>query len=156
MIVTFCGHSQIADKETVRKRLTDEIQELLRAGYRKFYLGGYGDFDNLAAVVLDELKDTFPDMERILILPYLDKRVDTSLYDGTLYPPLESVPKRFAISRRNKWMVEESDILIAYVHHDWGGAAKTLEHAIRKKIPIINIAVSENHMNQENYKNVRI
>ena len=139
MIVTFCGHSQIYDKDTIRKRLTDEIHELLRTGHRKFYLGGYGDFDNLSAVVLDELKSDWPDMERFLILPYPDKQVDTSLYDGTLYPPLENVPKRFAISRRNKWMVENSSVMVACVDHDWGGAAKTLEHAVKKGLQIINI-----------------
>ena len=139
MIVTFCGHSQIADKDTIRKHLKDEIQELLRAGHRKFYLGGYGDFDILAAVVLAELKDTYPDMERLLILPHPDRKVDTSLYDGTLYPPLENVPKRFAISRRNKWMVENSSVMVACVDHDWGGAAKTLEHAVKKGLQIINI-----------------
>jgi len=139
LIVTFCGHSQIYDKDTVRKRLTDEIHELLRTGYRKFYLGGYGDFDNLAAAVLTELKNNCPDMERILILPYLDRQVDTSLYDGTLYPPLENIPKRLAISRRNKWMVEQSSVIVVYVDHNWGGAAKTLEHAVKKGLRIINI-----------------
>lgn len=139
MVVTFCGHSKIADKDTVRKRLTNEIQELLRAGYRKFYLGGYGDSNNLAAAVLDEMKEDYPDMERLLILPYPDRQVDASLYDGTLYPPLENVPKRFAISRRNKWMVEKSSVIIACVDHDWGGAAKTLEHAVRKGLRIISI-----------------
>ena len=139
LIVTFCGHSQIYDKDTVRKRLTDEIHDLLRAGYMKFYLGGYGDFDTLAAVVLSELKQDWTDMERILILPYPDRKADMTLYDSTLYPPLENVPKRFAISHRNKWMTEQASVMVAYVEHDWGGAAKTLEQAVRKGLRIINI-----------------
>ena len=36
-------------------------------------------------------------------------------------------------------MVEQADVVIAYVTHDWGGAAKTLEYAVRKKSQIINI-----------------
>lgn len=139
MIVTFCGHSQVADKDAVRKRLTDEIHELLCAGYRTFYLGGYGDFDNLAAAVLSELKGAYPDMERLLIIPYIDREYNTAQYDGTLYPPLENVPKRFAISRRNKWVVDQATVLIAYVDHNWGGAIKTLEYAVKKKLQIINL-----------------
>jgi len=139
LIVTFCGHSQITDKDTVRKRLTDEIHELLRAGYRTFYLGGYGDFDNLAAAVLCEFKEVYPDLERLLIIPYIDREYNTAQYDGTLYPPLENVPKRFAISRRNKWTIEQASVLIAYVDHNWGGAAKTLEYAVKKKLQIINL-----------------
>ena len=140
MIVTFCGHSQIYDKDTVRKRLTNEIHELLRTGYRKFYLGGYGDFDTLAAVVLSELKQDWPDMERILILPYPDRKADMTLYDSTLYPPLENVPKRFAISHRNKWMIDKSDYVIVYVKRNFGGAVQFYEMAKRKGKKVINIA----------------
>ena len=35
-------------------------------------------------------------------------------------------------------MVDVSDVVVAYVKHDWGGAAKTLEYARRKKKEIIN------------------
>jgi hypothetical protein len=38
-------------------------------------------------------------------------------------------------------MVNNSNFLIAYVDHEWGGAYKTLEYAEkRRKIKIINIA----------------
>ena len=139
MIITFCGRSKIADKETVRERLTNEICNLLSSGYTTFYLGGYGDFDLMAASVLHEMKDSYPSIDRVLVLPYLDRKYDEKLYDSTVYPPLESVPKRFAISKRNEWMVEQADVVIAYVTHDWGGAVKTLEYAVRKKSQIINI-----------------
>ena len=39
-------------------------------------------------------------------------------------------------------MVEEADLVIAYVMYSWGGAAKTLEYAKRKKVSIINIALN--------------
>ena len=139
MIITFCGHSKIVDKEAVRERLTSEICNLLSSGYTTFYLGGYGDFDLMAASVLREMKDSYPNMDRVLVLPYLDRKYDEKLYDSTVYPPLENVPKRFAISKRNEWMVEQADVVIAYVTHDWGGAVKTLEYAVRKKSQIINI-----------------
>ena len=47
--------------------------------------------------------------------------------------------RRYAISKRNQWMVDKSDLVIAHVDHDWGGAAKTLEYAIRKKKSYINL-----------------
>ena len=59
-------------------------------------------------------------------------------YDSTVYPPLETVPRRFAISHRNRWMVETSDVVVAYVLHDWGGAAATLRCAKQKKKQIIS------------------
>lgn len=53
------------------------------------------------------------------------------------YIPLGSVPKKFAISRRNEWMVLESDIIVAYVLRDFGCAAKTLQYARRKRKKIV-------------------
>lgn len=143
MIITFCGHSKLSEHNKIEVLLTRELRTLLEHGNHKFYLGGYGDFDLLAAKVLYELKQEYPETESILILPYLDRKVDASLYDSTIYPPLENVPKRYAISRRNKWMVEQADMVIACVDHDWGGASKTLEMAQKKKLPIINLADRE-------------
>ena len=139
MIITFCGHRKLYNSDTIKDCLTRELRSILVQGTHKFYLGGYGDFDLLAANVLHELKPEYPELESILILPYLDRQVDASLYDSTIYPPLENVPKRFAISRRNKWMIEKADILIACVDHDWGGASKTLEYAVKKGLHIINL-----------------
>ena len=61
-------------------------------------------------------------------------------YDGIIYPPLENVPPRFCISRRNEWMVDEANLVIAFVKYSWGGAAKTLEYAKRKKVKSFNLA----------------
>ena len=139
MIITFCGHSKLSDHDIIQDQLTQELRSRLEQGSHKFYLGGYGAFDLLAAKVLHKLKAEYPELESILVLPYLDRQMDASLYDGTIYPPLENVPKRFAISRRNKWMIEKADILIACVNHDWGGASKTLEYAVKKGLHIINL-----------------
>ena len=48
--------------------------------------------------------------------------------------------RKTAIIKRNEWMVENCDLLIAYVKYSWGGARKTLDYAIRKKKPYINFA----------------
>ena len=64
--------------------------------------------------------------------------VDTSPCDSSLYPPLESVPKKLAIVRRNRWMVDQADVVVRYVLHSWGGAATTLEYAKQKKKRIIS------------------
>ena len=58
-------------------------------------------------------------------------------YDETVYPPLESVPRRYAILRRNEWMIQRCDVLVAYVTHGWGGAARTLAYARKKKKTIL-------------------
>lgn len=34
-------------------------------------------------------------------------------------------------------MVDEADVVAAYVLHDWGGAAKTLDYAMKKRKTVI-------------------
>ena len=138
MIVTFCGHAQISQSEKIEKWLYAVTQKLIEQGATTFYLGGYGAFDSLAASVLREQKKRYPQVELVLVLAYLNTRRDTSGYDRTVYPPLETVPRRFAISHRNRWMVESVDVVVSYVLHDWGGAATTLQYAKRKKKRIIS------------------
>lgn len=138
MKITFCGHSEVTDMETVRCWLKNVTQYLIEEGGKVFYLGGYGAFDHMAASVLYEKKKQYPYIKLILVLPYLNKKIDTTWYDATIYPPLESVPRRFAIPKRNQWMIEKADVVVSYVLHSWGGAATTLEYAIRKKKKIIS------------------
>lgn len=140
MIVTLCGHAQISQVEEVEKWLYAVSESLIEQGAVTFYLGGYGAFDGLAASVLREQKKRYPQIELVLVLAYLNDRRDTSGYDRTVYPPLETVPRRFAISHRNRWMVEVSDVVVAYVLHNWGGAATTLRYAKQKKKKILLFA----------------
>ena len=132
MNVTFCGHSQIWKREEVEKWLFNVTKKLIQQGATTFYLGGYGAFDSLVASVLRELKKDYPQIELILVLAYLNTERNTSGYDSTVYPPLEDVPRRFAITHRNRWMVDVADVVVAYVLHDWGGAATTLRYANQK------------------------
>ena len=138
MNVTFCGHAQITEREALQNWLQTVTQSLIEQGATTFYLGGYGAFDSLAAAVLREQKKRYPQIELVLVLAYLNTRRDTSGYDRTVYPPLETAPRRFEISRRNRWMVESVDVVVSYVLHDWGGAATTLQYAKRKKKRIIS------------------
>ena len=64
-------------------------------------------------------------------------------YDLILYPELENKPKRYAITYRNRYMVEVADYIIAYVTHDWGGAYATYQHAKKKGKTVFNLAKFE-------------
>jgi uncharacterized phage-like protein YoqJ len=137
VVITFCGHGD-CQGDDIREWLQSQVEATIAEGAELFYLGGYGGFDRMAASVVWELKTRHPQIQSVLVLPYLDKKVSTDKYDSTTYPPLETVPKRYAISHRNRWMVDESDVVISYVVHGWGGAAKTLDYARRKHKIIIN------------------
>ena len=149
MIITFCGHSNCLFNDDIKEQLKTILRnEIIKNPTCKFYLSGYGDFDGLCLHTLKDLKNDFPEIELIFITPYLDKNYSKLEfakyhYDDVIFPPLESVPRKFAILKRNEWMVNEADLVIAYVMYSWGGAAKTLEYAKRKKKTIINLACTK-------------
>ena len=149
MIITFCGHSNCLFKDDIKEQLKNILRsEIIKNTTCKFYLGGYGDFDVLCLRTLKDFKADFPEIELIFITPYLDKNYSKlefakNHYNDVIFPPLESVPRKFAILKRNEWMVEQADLVIAYVMYSWGGAVKTLEYAKRKKKTIINLACTK-------------
>lgn len=140
MTVTFCGHGDTICDKSLTEKLTDCIDALIQEGATRFYLGGYGNFDILAAQIVKNIKKRNPEIKSVLVIPYLDRKYDLSLYDESVYPPIESVPKRYAISKRNEWMVDHSDVVVSYVSHGFGGAATLLRYAERKKKHIISLA----------------
>ena len=137
MIVTFCGHREVKEPEKVRKWLYETVEGLIMDGADCFYLGGYGQFDSMAASVVQELKQRYPHIRSVLVLPYLDRKYEMSGYDETIYPPLENMPRRYAISKRNEYMVDNADVVVAYVVYGFGGAWRTLKFAERKQKRIV-------------------
>ena len=148
MVITFCGHSDFLFSDDVRQQLKNIlVSEIIKNPTCKFYLGGYGDFDSLCLRTLRELKKEFQSIELIFITPYIDKNYSKLEfakyhYDDVIFPPIESVPRKFAILKRNEWMVDSTDLVIAHVKYSWGGAAKTLEYARKRKKQINNLAKS--------------
>ncbi|MFR6692575.1 MAG: hypothetical protein ACLUS6_00365 [Dysosmobacter sp.] len=87
--------------------------------YLEFVVGQYGNSDRLVIWALSQAKRAHPDITLMLMTPYypVNRKVDLpEAFDALFYPPdLETVPKRLAIVRANRYMVERSDFLIAYV-----------------------------------------
>ena len=140
MIVSFFGHREVADELQVRLWLEITVHTLILEGANIFYFGGYGRFDRLAADVVWKAKAQQPHINSFLVIPYLNRSYDAAHYDGTIYPPLEQVPQRLAIVKRNEYMVNRSDIVVAYVLYSFGGAAQVLHYAKRRKKRIIRFS----------------
>ncbi len=144
MVCTFFGHKD-APKEiepTLRSTLIDLIEN---KNVTVFYVGNNGNFDTMVRRQLEDLSQTYP-ITYSVVLAYLP--TEKNKYDkltNTIYPEgLETVPKRFAIPWRNKWMIQQSDVVVTYVTHNFGGAAQFKEMAEKQNKTIINLySISE-------------
>ena len=134
----FFGHSEVT--HNIRPKLTAIIEKLITEdGVTEFYAGNQGQFDSMVFYVLKELKAKYPKIRYTVVLAYMpDEHIKEVYGEGTLFPE-ESVPKKFAISKRNDWMIQQSGFAVCYVHKITGGAAKFREKCVRKKLKVIDI-----------------
>jgi len=145
-ICVFFGHRFVPEPDKIEKQLKQVVRQLIQEGVDTFWLGGYGDFDKLAEDVVRELKAEFPHIKKVLALAYLpqnkeDYQYKSQFYDDLFYPEgTELGPKKFAITRRNKYMAENADYIVAYLNTDSGGAFYAVKIAKKhhKKMIILN------------------
>lgn len=139
MVCTFFGHKDTPNG--IAEKLKETIKELIENhNVDKFYVGNNGNFDRLVYLALKDLTTVYK-ISFEVVLAYLPTEKSESEYEGISSLPegIENVPKRFAISYRNKWMINESDYVITYVKHSAGGASKFKEMAQRKGKTVINL-----------------
>ena len=140
---TFFGHRDTP--ETIKPRLRETLIELIEEqGIDTFYVGDEGAFDLMAHSVLRELSGLYPQIRYSVVLAYLPHKrdeFDRRDFSDTIFPEgIETVPKRYAISWRNDWMLKRADCVICYVNRSWGGAAQFFEKAIKQGREVINLA----------------
>ena len=137
MTVTFFGHKDTpASTEHLLKATLISLIENDNAD--TFYVGHNGAFDFMAHRQLRELSKKYPITYTIVLshLPSDSKNFD----DNTLFPEgIELVHPKFSICWRNNWMITHSDIVVTYVSHNFGGAAKFQKTAEKKQKRIINL-----------------
>lgn len=144
MVVAFFGHK---DTPSVVKPLLEQtVQRLIEENEEiKFLVGTHGAFDLMAQSVLKQALQKHPHITCHIVLSYIPvEKNNEQCALPTLVPEgIESVPKRFAISFSNNYMVNESDTVVCYITRDWGGAAQFVNKAKKKGKTVINLAAEE-------------
>ena len=138
---TFFGHRESPD--SIKPQLIEVLIDLVtNHDAEMFYVGNQGRFDAIVRSVLRELKKENPQINYAVVLAYIPgKQNEYDNYSDTMLPEgIETVHPRFAISWRNKWMIKQSDYVVTYITHSWGGAAQFAEIAEQQKKTVINLA----------------
>lgn len=135
---TFFGHRECPD--SVKTKLREVLVDLIENhGVDMFYVGNQGQFDAIVRITLRELKKVYPQTDYAVVLAYMPgKQTEYGDYSDTMLPEgIESVHPHYAISWRNNWMLQQSEYVVTYITHSWGGAAQFVKKAkLRKKIVI--------------------
>lgn len=144
MICTFFGHKDTPSD--IEKHLQEAIIDLINQGVSCFYVGNQGSFDAMAIKTLRKLKEEYGNISYTVVLAYMPTKRNADEYtDESVFPEcLADVPPRFAIDRRNRYLLQKSDIVISFVKHSFGGAAKFTELAKKQGKTVINLAKTNN------------
>lgn len=121
-------------------------------GVTDFFVGHYGNFDRMAAQTVKNAKKRYPEVRLMLVLPYhpaIRPIEKPEGYDATYYPwEDERIPKRLAIVKTNRRMVDTCDYLIAHAWHHLGGSGQIVEYARKREskslIKVTNLSQNTN------------
>ena len=141
---TFFGHSR--DFGLNVALLQNAIEKLILQGTDTFYVGNQGYYDARVLGCLKRLKKDHPHIRFSVVLAYLPTELpENDIYsEYSIFPEeLDTVHPKFAIDRRNRWMIDRSDICLCWVDFTWGGAYKFAGTAKKKGLTVINIGRAE-------------
>ena len=132
----FIGHREASPD--VLPFLEDAIeQHIVEYGVTEFFVGNYGAFDRMAARTVIAAKKQHPGIILSMLIPYHPAERPVTPPDGfdnTFYPPgMEKVPRKLAIVRANRYMVDHVDYLIACAWHPASNARDLLEYAKKRE-----------------------
>ena len=140
MVCTFFGHKDVGELNA--ETLKNAIEELIKSGVDTFYVGHQGSFDSMACSCLLKLKTVYPHIKFWIVLAYMPTyTTKNELYcDYSVFPEeLETVHPKFAIEKRNRWLIDRADCCICYVNNTWGGAYKFACLAKKRGLTVINL-----------------
>ena len=145
LTVSLFGHRDLDDPFRIKDMLTPLVGELLSTQhYVSFLVGRNGEFDECAASAIKRAQAAHDksNSELTLVLPYAvaDMKRYEEYYDGIILPEcVQGAHPKGAIRLKNRWMVEQSDLVIVYIERESGGAYTAMKYAQRLHKKVINL-----------------
>lgn len=139
------GH-RVIEKEYDREKLKNTLENLTKIGYDTFLVGMALGFDTLCFQVLEEIRERTP-LKIIACIPCDSQPVkfndeQKKEYNRMLVAADERVYVSHAyddkcMMRRNKYLVDNSSVIVSYLRRNYGGTFFTVNYAKKQKIKII-------------------
>ena len=138
----FIGHRDAPLK--IKQNLKTVVEDAIaKRGINDFIVGHYGNFDQMAAASVIELKGKYPEIKLFRLLPYhpAERAVDIPAgFDGTYYPEgQEFVPPKYAIAKANRAVISDCNLIIAYSTYP-GNARDFVSYAVKKGVSVMQVA----------------
>lgn len=143
----FTGH-RVLEKDFDRQRLINAVISAVKDGYNEFLSGMALGFDTECCKVINELKKSYK-IKLIACVPCKNQDAGFNLKQKEEYIKLlQSADEVVVLSekyyegcmqKRNKFMVDNSSLIIAHVKKDFGGTAFTINYALKENKQVIYV-----------------
>lgn len=133
--VSLFGHRRADELWKLENTLVSKIKALIQTkSYVSFLIGRNGDFDEYAASIIKRVQKEIgkENNDITLVLPYTVSNIGyyKEYYDHIIIPESTyCVYPKSAITFRNRWMIDQSDLAIFFIEHKTGGAYHTMKYA---------------------------
>lgn len=142
-ICAFFGHRDTPYTIALENRLEQTVRQLISQGVDEFWCCEQGTFDWMARSLMLKLKKEFHHITICYICAYRcskSKLKWLAEHFDIIYPDeVANGLLKFAIPRRNSYIINNADIIICYVNRKSGGAYRAMQFALRKGKTIINL-----------------
>lgn len=152
-VACFTGHRKLPQGvllEQIKMALESTILEAIGKGYETFIFGGAVGWDMLCGAMVIQLQKEYPHIQLIGAIPFLDQELERKDEEQKEYRAILSMchdmivlceyEQKNCYEKRNQYMVDCSDLVIAY----WdgrkrSGTGQTIRMAGQKKSNIVNL-----------------
>ena len=147
--VVLFGHRDFNGHRILDEKLYPLLKDLIRTEpFVEIYIGRKGEFDLYAATVVKRVQNAMgkDNNEFICVLPYPEKDMEyyEKYYDNVMIPEcIGKTHPKGAITKCNRWMVEQADLFVCYVEREEGGAYTAMKYAKKLEKKVINLATIE-------------
>ena len=147
-ICAFFGHRNTVITPQLEEKITQTVRLLIARGIDEFWCCEQGTFNWICRVIVFTLKKEFQFIRVCCVCAYnpdkyspIRQKSLEQMYDELIYVDeiADGLP-RFAITRRNRYIAKNADVIVCYVTNSKGGAYKSVQYAQRLGTEIINFA----------------
>lgn len=159
----FTGHRKLppSKRNQIALQLEKTVIRLIDRGIIFYGAGGALGFDTLAAQTVLSLREDYPQIKLILVLPCLTQTRGWSEADITVYENIKRQADKVVYTsqtyfqgcmhKRNRHLVDNSSVCLCYLTESKSGTYRTVQYAQKCGCQIINLA---KHKENEHEKSI--
>ena len=151
MIITLIGDPNYVEQDGHKERLLSILEEHIGDKVSQLFFCGVGHFDMFASRVGREFQKSHPYTALTAIPPCRLNKLDPRhaavlevFFDHVLEPPFDLLSGEDALLHRDKWLLEQTDLVVTHLPCQDESAQQFLAYAQELGKPILSLAEPSN------------